>query len=90
MLSECISEVNEELLVFDFEYFKHSLGELNEMDLHRKIQESGQSQLLLHPVMQAFLHLKWDQAGTAKNLFRIIYSKSTEWAKSLIKHLYIF
>ena len=67
-MSECISEVNEEMLVFDFEYFKYSSEELNEMDLHRKIQESGQSEILLHPLMQAFLHLKWDQAGTAIHL----------------------
>ena len=63
LLTQCIFEVNEELLVFDFDYFKKATIKttLNEMDIHCKFQNNDQSQILLHPLMQAFLHLKWNQ-----------------------------
>ena len=32
---------------------------MNEMDVHTKMKENGNSQLLLHPLMAMFLHIKW-------------------------------
>ena len=61
ILSQCISEVNEELLVLDFGHFKHTTEKNNEMDLHVMVQDHGKSELLLHPIFQVFLDLKWNQ-----------------------------
>ena len=58
-LSQCISEVNEELLVLDFGQFKHTTRERNEMDIHLAVAKSGNDDLLVHPIMQAFLDIKW-------------------------------
>ena len=58
-LSQCISEVNEELLVLDFGQFKHTTRERNEMDIHLAVAKSGNDYLLVHPIMQAFLDIKW-------------------------------
>ena len=33
----------------------------NEMDLHVMVQDHGKSELLLHPIFQVFLDLKWNQ-----------------------------
>ena len=35
--------------------------EENEMDLHRFLKQHGKSELLLHPILQIFLDLKWNQ-----------------------------
>ena len=59
VLNQCISEVNEELLVLDFGHFENTLEENNEMDLHIKVHEHGKDELLLHPILQAFLDYKW-------------------------------
>ena len=61
ILSQCISEVNEELLVLDLGHFEHTTEESNEMDLHVMVQDHGKSELLLHPIFQVFLDLKWNQ-----------------------------
>ena len=61
ILSQCISEVNEELLVLDFGHFKHIPEKNNEMDLHLLVQDNGKSELLLHPILQVFLDWKWNQ-----------------------------
>ena len=58
-LSQCISEVNEELLILDFSQFKHTTREKNEMDIHLAVANSGNDDLLVHPIMQAFLDIKW-------------------------------
>ena len=60
ILSESISEIDEELLVLDFDHFK-KISDENEMDLHLMVQEYGKSELLLHPLLQVFLDLKWHQ-----------------------------
>ena len=59
VLSQSISEVNEELLVLDFGHFAHTTDENNQMDLHLKVVKEEKEELLLHPIMQAFLDFKW-------------------------------
>ena len=59
ILNECISEVDEELLVLDFSHFQYTTEEKNEMDLHLQLKESDKDELLLHPVMKTFLNIKW-------------------------------
>ena len=59
VLNQCISEVNEELVVLDFGHFENTSEENNEMDLHIKVHEHGMDELLLHPILQAFLDFKW-------------------------------
>ena len=61
ILSQCISEVNEELLVLDLGHFKHTTKKDNEMYWHSLVQDHGKSELLLHPIFQVFLGLKWNQ-----------------------------
>ena len=61
ILNQCISEVNEELLVLDFGHFKNTSEEKNEMDVHIKVHEQGMDELLLHPILQMFLDFKWDR-----------------------------
>ena len=66
ILNECLEEINEDLVVFNFEPFedikKDAEGRsINEMDLHLSVKKNNRSGLLLHPIMQAFLHLKWKQ-----------------------------
>ena len=59
LLSQCISEVDEELLVLDFSQFKYTTDQNNEMDLHLEVANSGMDDLLVHPIMKAFLEFKW-------------------------------
>ena len=61
ILSQSISEVNNDLLVLDLEHFQHTTEENNEMDLHLMAQDHGRSELLIHPILQVFLDLKWNQ-----------------------------
>ena len=61
ILNECLEEINEDLIVFNFEPFEDVTKDGNEMDLHRSVKKNNRSSLLLHPIMQAFLHLKWKQ-----------------------------
>ena len=61
ILGQCISEVNDELLVLDLQHFQHTTEENNEMDLHLMAQDHGRSELLIHPILQVFLDLKWNQ-----------------------------
>ena len=63
ILSQCISEVNEELLVLDLGHFKkeNTTDDCNEMNFHEMAEEHGKSKLLLHPIFQVFLDLKWNQ-----------------------------
>ena len=61
ILSQCISEVNEELLVLDLGHFKNTTDDCNEMNFHEMAEEHGKSDLLLHPIFQVFLDLKWNQ-----------------------------
>ena len=61
ILGQCISEVNENLLVFDFSTFEETTETKNEMDLHTLAVKHEKSDLLLHPLMQIFLELKWNQ-----------------------------
>ena len=54
--------INEDLFVYDFKQFsnvKTGLQTENEMDFHLTLKENGKSELLLHPVMELFLHMKW-------------------------------
>ena len=65
MLSKCIDTKNNgELLILDFGQLK-SKGEEEECDLalHRVVneQKKDKQKLLLHPVLQSFLELKWSQ-----------------------------
>jgi hypothetical protein len=68
ILSQCISEVNEELLVLDLVHFgpPNTTEEKNEMDLHLKVSKYGLDDLLVHPIMQACSDIKW-------NMFSKIY-----------------
>ena len=59
VLNQCISQVNEELVVLDFGHFENTSEENNEMDLHIKVHQHGMDELLLHPILQAFLDFKW-------------------------------
>ena len=59
ILNQCISEVNEELVVLDFGHFENTLEKNNEMDIHIKVHKHGMDELLLHPILQAFLEFKW-------------------------------
>ena len=66
ILNECLEEINEDLVVFNFEPFEDVKkdgkgGSIDEMDLHRSVKKNNRSGLLLHPIMQAFLHLKWKE-----------------------------
>ena len=61
ILSQSISEVNNELLVLDLEHFQRTTEDNNEMDLHQDVQDYGRSDLLIHPILQVFLDLKWNQ-----------------------------
>jgi hypothetical protein len=61
ILNECLEEINEDLIVFNFEPFEDVKKDSNEMDLHKSVKKNNRSVLLLHPIMQAFLHLKWKQ-----------------------------
>ena len=38
---------------------KLTIEERNELDLHLKVAKHGQDELLLHPIMQASLDIKW-------------------------------
>ena len=60
ILSDSISEIDEEVLVLDFDNFQEKSNE-NEMDMHLMVKKYGKSELLLHPILQAFLDLKWNQ-----------------------------
>ena len=55
ILTQSISEINDELLILDFENF--STAEENEMNLHLMVQEYDKSELLLHPILQVCLFL---------------------------------
>ena len=59
VLNQCISQVNEELVVLDFGHFENTSKEKNEMDLHIKVHKHGMDELLLHPILLAFLEFKW-------------------------------
>ena len=61
ILSHCITEVNDEILVLDLEHFQRTTEDNNEMDLHQDVQDYGRSDLLIHPILQVFLDLKWNQ-----------------------------
>ena len=61
ILNECLEEINEDLVVFNFEPFEDVKKDGNEMDLHKSVKKNNRRELLLHPIMQAFLHLKWKQ-----------------------------
>ena len=61
ILNECLEEINEDLIVFNFEPFEDTKIESNEMDLHKSLHKNGKTSLLLHPIMKAFLDLKWQQ-----------------------------
>ena len=69
ILNECLEEINEDLVVFNFEPFEDVSMESNEMELHRNVQKNKKSGLLLHPIMQAFLYLKWKQVKKLYFLF---------------------
>ena len=47
--------------MLDLGNFEHTTAKNNEMDLHLLVQEHGKSELLLHPIFQVFLDLKWNQ-----------------------------
>jgi hypothetical protein len=68
ILNECLEEINKDL-VFNFEPFENVSMESNEMGLHRSVQKNKKSGLLLHPIMQAFLYLKWKQVKKLYFLF---------------------
>ena len=69
ILNECLEEIKEDLVVFNFEAFEDVSMKSNEMELHENVQKSKKSGLLLHPIMQAFLYLKWKQLKKLYFLF---------------------
>ena len=68
ILNECLEEIKEDLVVFNFEAFE-DVSKRNEMELHENVQKNKKSGLLLHPIMQAFLYLKWKQVKKLYFLF---------------------
>ena len=82
ILDESLDVINEDLFVYDFKQFsnvkKGSQNE-NEMDFHLTLKENGKSELLLHPVMELFLHMKWQLRNAsmitnlAMNLLFVIF-----------------
>ena len=69
ILNECLEEIKEDLVVFNFEAFEDVSMKSNEMELHENVQKNKKSGLLLHPIMQAFLYLKWKQLKKLYFLF---------------------
>ena len=67
ILSRSLFTINNEdsdLLVFDFSHFdSEEEGEKCDLALHQKVtkQKKDKKHLLLHPVLQSFLELKWSQ-----------------------------
>ena len=68
ILNECL-EGNEDLLVFNFEPFENVKKNIDEMDLHKSVMKNNRSELLFHPIMQVYLHLKWKQVKTLYFIF---------------------
>ena len=68
ILNECLEEIKEDLVVFNFEAFE-DVSKRNEMELHENVQKNKKSGLLLHPIMQAFLYLKWKEVKKLYFLF---------------------
>ena len=63
ILDKCI-DTNEDgdLLVLDFSFFQHEKKKKRlDMTLYRDIEDIGKQELFLHPILHAFLGLKWDQ-----------------------------
>ena len=68
ILDESLDVVNEHLFIYDFEQFKNVSEVENEMDFHFILKENGKSELLLHPLMEIFLHMKWTLFNTSMAL----------------------
>ena len=72
ILNECLEE-SKDLVVFNFEPFgdvsKKYNRKYNDMGLHRSVEKSKKSGLFFHPIMQAFLHLKWKEVKRLYFLF---------------------
>ena len=60
ILNECLEEIDD-LIVFNFEPFQDVKKDSDEMDLHKRVKKKNRSGLLLHPILQVFLHFKWEQ-----------------------------
>ena len=63
MLNKCIdTNDDEDLLLLDFSFFQHEKKKKRlDMTLYRDIEDIGKQELFLHPILHAFLGLKWDQ-----------------------------
>ena len=69
ILNECLEETKEDLVVFDFEPFGDVSMKYNDMGLHRSVEKSKKSGLFFHPIMKAFLYLKWKEVKKLYFLF---------------------
>ena len=82
ILDESLDVVNEDLFIYDFEQFKNVSEVENEMDFHFILKENGKSELLLHPLMEIFLHMKWTLMNASMivqilfNVFFVIFLTS--------------
>ena len=63
ILDKCVgTNDDEDLLVLDFSFFHHDKkGKKADMTLYRDIEDTGKQELFLHPILHAFLGLKWYQ-----------------------------
>ena len=58
ILNKCVDTDDDgDLLILDFSFFQHE----KDMTLYRDIEDIGKQELFLHPILHAFLGLKWDQ-----------------------------
>ena len=76
ILDEALESVNDDLFIYDLEQFKNVSELENEMDFHFTLKENGKSELLLHPIMEIFLHMKWNLMNTSMTfhfLFNILF-----------------
>ena len=61
--SKCDLENDDPHLIFDLSIFDYKqtmiTKKANQMDKHLRVIKEGRSELLTHPVMKLFMHLKW-------------------------------
>ena len=89
IFDKSIQEINDNLIVFDFDIFKHTKPVYNEMDVHKKVEKEGKPELLLKPIMETFLTLKWNQV---KWIFRMNFFLNLLFVISLstlVSHVFL-
>ena len=62
-------EGDDALYVYDLQIFDKVTEAESEMDQHMKLRENGVPQLLLHPIMNMYLHLKWQLIKDTVSVF---------------------